>query len=205
MKCWVIKGQRDTKIQPKREGEGDRKTMRTEEKSFGGEGGRKKLTQIEFARFSSIDLKQIFIMSALQATGSEISPSAQAPEDLTQTGCPSLTVTGLGLLREDVLIIHCAEVSSEPWWESYRLCALNCNKQSGNQVAVSSWCQGRQIDPSDGLNGDTGPSQRSPSHPRFGYMLASHAASSCPPTLHFNPGDDLNTNSIIATGSQSEH
>lgn len=78
---------------------------------WGGGRGRARLTQIEFTRFSYIDLKQIFTVSAIQATGSEISPSTQAPEDLIQTGCPSLTLTGPALLWEDVLIIYCAEMS----------------------------------------------------------------------------------------------
>lgn len=91
---------------------------RQKDKGRGGEGfggggsrGRESLTQIEFTHFSYIDLKQIFTVSAIQATGSEISPSTQAPEDLILTGCPSLTMTGLALLWEDVLIIYCAEVS----------------------------------------------------------------------------------------------
>lgn len=71
--------------------------MRGLQKGVGG-WERKRLTQIEFTHFSRIDLKQIFTGSTVQATGSEISPSAPAPEALIQTGCPSLTVTGLALL-----------------------------------------------------------------------------------------------------------
>lgn len=83
----------------------DTARQRQKDKERGGKGfrrrgrrGRKRLTQIEFTSFSYIDLKQIFTVSAVQATGSEISPFTQAPEDLIQTGCPSLTVIGLALL-----------------------------------------------------------------------------------------------------------
>lgn len=51
--------------------------------------------------------------AALQATGSEISPSAQSPDDLIQTGYPSVTVTGLPQ-QQDVLIILSAQASQEP-------------------------------------------------------------------------------------------
>lgn len=54
-----------------------------------------------FFFFSCLDLKQIFIVSALQATGSEISHSCQVSEELMQTGCPSLAVTGFDPLLED--------------------------------------------------------------------------------------------------------
>lgn len=76
----MTKGQRDTQIQHER----DRKTKREEETEIGGRR-KKKLTQIAFTHFSYIYLKQIFTVTAVQATGSEISPSAQAPEDLIQT------------------------------------------------------------------------------------------------------------------------
>ena len=54
--------------------ERDREREREKDKEREGGRGRKRLTQIEFTRFSCADLKQIFSASAVQATGSEISP-----------------------------------------------------------------------------------------------------------------------------------
>lgn len=76
----MTKGQRDTQIQQER----DRKTKREEETGLRGRR-RMKLRQIAFTHFSYIYLKQIFTVTAFQATGCEISPSAQAPKDLIQT------------------------------------------------------------------------------------------------------------------------
>lgn len=88
---------------------------RQKDKERGGEGwegvGEKEVDPDWVYQFFYIDLKQIFTVSAVQATGSEISPSAQAPEDVIQTGCPSLTMTGFAQLWENVLIIRCAELS----------------------------------------------------------------------------------------------
>lgn len=93
LRCLVTKGLRETLMHLER----DRKTKRERRRGVWWCRGRKRLTQIAFTSFSSIDLKQIFTVSAVQATGSEISPSAQTPEDLIQTGCPSVTVSALSL------------------------------------------------------------------------------------------------------------
>ena len=57
------------------------------------------LTQIEFTSFSYIDLKQIFTMSAVQATDSEISPCTPARNDskwmsITHYDWPYSAMTG---------------------------------------------------------------------------------------------------------------
>lgn len=160
MKCWVIKGQRDTKIQPKREREGDRKTMRKEEKSFRG-GRREKEVDPDwvcpfFFHWFETDLHHVCSPSHRQWDITLCSGSRGSDSNwMSITHCDWPWAAPRRCLNHPLC-------RSE--FRSYRLCALNCNKQSGNQVAVSSWCQGRQIDPSDGVKGDTGPSQLSASH-----------------------------------------
>lgn len=82
MRCLVTKGQRETPKHNSRETERQR---REEETGTGGRKEKKDVTQIAFTRFSYIYLKQIFAVTGVQATGCEISPSAQAPEAPIQT------------------------------------------------------------------------------------------------------------------------
>lgn len=111
MRCSVTKGQRYTPIQQERA----RKTKREEERvGFVGAEGEREVDPDSVYPFFLHWFETDLHCAALQATGSEISPSARSPDDLIQTGYPSVTVTGLPLQQQDVLIIYSAEASQEP-------------------------------------------------------------------------------------------